>query len=207
MAKESENPKGAETDPKVTMIDLSTVETRRKSMLDACLIIYHGEYVAETSALAVPLIIQAAKSDGLANNKPIAFEVGAIEGKPGAVALFPRDLQSEQYLKANWFDGGGRCRMDFQRLMALLKFEIPRKTYAVIPVKAGSYGKRACIEVHFGDAEFQAIEEGKRKKSAKAEAEKKAAAQGKEQVAPGKEQPAPAKELAKAADTPSGAAD
>lgn len=149
-----------ETAPKLKgrPIDLTQARLQKKNMKEAAFTIGWRSYTAESTALGVPLLEEAARLNGVGNTKPGGVVPGEIENNTDDLALLPVRDASETTLEVQWVENGTKAQINMQKLFAHRPFNIPRGTRATIPVSHAQVENMGpCLILHFGQARFEEI--------------------------------------------------
>lgn len=137
-------------------------------MLPAGFRLAHGAYSAESTTLALNVFKEATKA-AKSSAKPPYLHLSKLEDNPIDVAARPADQDGPSAVPVRWLQNGTIASVDFSKLLSLRPFAIPPGTYAIIPIGLEPVDEMGeSIIIHFSQADFKPVEEGKRKKSKKA---------------------------------------
>lgn len=152
--------------PTGNLLNLDDVAVRTGNTNDPEVTLAAKSKTAVTSAKGADLLEEVARRRSMQNTKMASVNVVTIEGVDASVALLPME-DDKGALPVRWRKGGATAGIDLKKYLAVRPFTVPVGSRAHIPVSIGEVaGFGLCLLVHFGQAEYRAVEKAEKKAKA-----------------------------------------
>ncbi len=178
--------------PKATPIDLTKATPRSRGMLDPMLILKWNSRKGEVTSLAAQLMMDINVDADKGSSRPDLLHLSDwgenSTDEMGDIAARPTKEKGSSTVSVRWAKKGLEGRIDFQRLLLVRHFPIPRGQRALIPVgRDKDANDQHVLIFKFSEAKFALIEPrpSRSKKQQAASAKKPEAPQPPPQAASG----------------------
>lgn len=165
--------------------DFRQVVPRKKNMLDPVGTVSWDSYSMELVSLAEVLMTQVSE-DAIAQKYPKYLRLEPFAEEPRSIIGVPVMEEGPDTVPVKYFAKAKSVVIDLSRFFMVEPLHIPRGNRAYIAISRKQLPELGhCLLLHFGKAEFKAIEERKKKGQGSAPAVAQAQPQAQTQVAPG----------------------